>query len=115
MRENRLGVCLIIAVQKSVAKHIATSSADSTLHTDIAQLTVWLATTRSGFASNAIEVVERTFTDACAIINSGAERVVASSLAVDRGITDAVHAQYACRCDAPVCMESMPGSTLTAP
>jgi hypothetical protein len=40
MREGRLGVGLIIAVQKSVANHIATSSADSTLQMDIAQLTV---------------------------------------------------------------------------
>lgn len=67
------------------------------------------------FVCNAIEVVERTFTDAHAIINSGAVRVVAYGLAVDRGITDGVHAQYARSCDAPVCMESMPGSTLTVP
>jgi hypothetical protein len=55
MREARLVVCLIIAVQKSVAKHIATFHAGSTLHMDILQLTVWRASIRSGFARQPVD------------------------------------------------------------
>ncbi len=48
--EVLLGECPFIAIQKSGAKHIASSSTDSTPHESIAQLTVWRANMQASSA-----------------------------------------------------------------